>query len=116
MAYSFTSDELGAIIREKAAEGLTIAGVMDEEQVRSNIGTEFEPFVQTKLDVFLDGNEGQMHHKVMIIDSKIVITGSYNFSSSAETRNDENVIFIYSPEIAELFMQEFDKVNTQTQR
>ena len=49
MAYSFTSDDLGAVIREKAAEGLTVAGVMEAEQVKSNIGTEFDPFAHTLL-------------------------------------------------------------------
>lgn len=116
MAFSFTSDEIGAIIREKAAEGLAVAGVMDAEQVKINIGTEFDPFTQTRLDVYLDGNQGFMHHKVMIIDEEIVITGSYNFSRSAEIRNDENMIFIYSSEIAEFFMREFEKVYTQAQR
>jgi len=116
MAFSFTSDELGAVIREKAAEGLTVAGVMEAEQVKSNIGTEFDPFAHTRLDVHLDGNDGLMHHKIMIIDGEIVITGSYNFSRSAETRNDENMIFIYNREIAELFLQEFEKVYKQAQR
>ena len=57
-----------------------------------------------------------MHHKVMIIDGEIVITGSYNFSRSAETRNDENMIFIYNREIAELFLDEFEKVYEQALR
>jgi len=116
MAFSFTEDELGAFIREKAAEGLKVEGVMDAEQVKSNIGTEYIPFVQNKMDVYIDGNEGQMHHKTIIIDGKIVITGSYNFSRSAETRNDENVVFIYSKEIAELFMKEFEKIYAQAQK
>lgn len=116
MAFSFTSDDLGAVIREKAAEGLMVEGVMEAEQVKSNIGTEFDQFAQNQLDVYLDGNDGLMHHKVMIIDGEIVITGSYNFSRSAEIRNDENMVFIYNHDIAELFLQEFEKVYTQAQR
>jgi phosphatidylserine/phosphatidylglycerophosphate/cardiolipin synthase-like enzyme len=90
LAYSFTSNQLGDIVREKATAGLTIAGVMDEEQVKSNQGTEFDPFRQAGLDVRIDGIAGLMHHKVFIIDQKIVAFGSYNFSLSAEERNDEN--------------------------
>jgi len=116
MAFSFTEDELGAVIREKAAEGLKVEGVMDAEQVKSNIGTEYVPFVQNQMDVYIDGNEGQMHHKTIIIDGKIVITGSYNFSRSAETRNDENVVIIYSKKIARLFMKEFEKIYAQAQK
>ena len=110
LAFSFTTDEFGEAIRMQAENGLTVAGVMEEEQVKSNIGTEYDLFKQAGLDVFLDGNEGQMHHKTMIIDEQIVITGSYNFSRSAETRNDENLIVIYNEQIAEFYMQEFQRV------
>jgi phosphatidylserine/phosphatidylglycerophosphate/cardiolipin synthase-like enzyme len=110
MAFSFTTDELGETVRLKAEEGLTVAGVMEEEQVKSNIGTEYDLFKQAGLDVLLDGNAGQMHHKTIIIDERIVITGSYNFSRSAETRNDENLIIIDNEQIADFYLKEFQRV------
>jgi phosphatidylserine/phosphatidylglycerophosphate/cardiolipin synthase-like enzyme len=115
LAFSFTSNELGDIVREKAAAGLTVQGVMEEEQVKSNQGTEYDPFKQAGLDVRMDGNAGQMHHKVFIIDEKIIIFGSYNFSQSAETRNDENILIIYNTAIAQQFIQEFQRVWAQAQ-
>ena len=110
LAFSFTSNELGDIVRKKAEAGLTVQGVMDEEQVKTNQGTEYDPFLQAGLDVRMDGIDGLMHHKVFIIDEKIVVLGSYNFSQSAETRNDENVLIIYNAAIAQLFIQEFQRV------
>jgi phosphatidylserine/phosphatidylglycerophosphate/cardiolipin synthase-like enzyme len=110
LAFSFTSNELGAVIREKAEAGLVVQGVMDEEQIASNTGTEFDPFRQAGLDVLIDGNEGQMHHKVFIIDGQIVVTGSYNFSRSAEERNDETIFVIYNADIARFFLEEFQRV------
>jgi phosphatidylserine/phosphatidylglycerophosphate/cardiolipin synthase-like enzyme len=115
LAYSFTSNQLGDIIRQKAETGLTVAGVMDDEQVRSNQGTEFDPFRQAQLDVRRDGIEGLMHHKVFIIDKKIVAFGSYNFSQSAEERNDENLIIVYNPLIAQQFLLEFQRVQKEAQ-
>lgn len=116
MAFSFTTDEFGEVIRAQAENGLTVAGVMEEQQVKSNIGTEYDLFKRAGLDVFLDGNEGQMHHKTMIVDEHIVITGSYNFSQSAETRNDENVVIFYNETIADFFLQEFQRVYAQAQQ
>ena len=116
MAFSFTADPLGRAIRARAEDGVTVAGVMDTEQVNSNIGTEFDPFRQAGLDVYRDGNEGQMHHKVMIIDESIVIFGSYNFTASAETRNDETLLVIYNEDIAAQFIGEFQRVYAQVQR
>ena len=116
MAFSFTTDEFGEAIRMKAEDGLTVAGVMEEEQVKSNVGTEYDPFKQAGLDVYVDGNEGQMHHKVMIVDGKIVITGSYNFSNSAETRNDETLVIFHNEQIADFFLEEFQRVYQQAQK
>jgi phosphatidylserine/phosphatidylglycerophosphate/cardiolipin synthase-like enzyme len=113
MAFSFTADSLGDVIRERAEEGVTVAGVMDEEQVKSNQGTEFDAFRQAGLNVFVDGNPGQMHHKIMIVDESIVIVGSYNFTNSAETRNDENLLVIYNEEIAAQFVEEFKRIYGQ---
>jgi phosphatidylserine/phosphatidylglycerophosphate/cardiolipin synthase-like enzyme len=110
LTFSFTSNDLGAIVREKNESGLTVRGVMDEEQISSNQGTEYDPFKQAGLDVRIDGIDGQMHHKVFIIDEEIVVLGSYNFSQSAETRNDENLVVIYNAAIAKQFMLEFQRV------
>ena len=54
-----------------------------------------------------------MHHKVFIIDGEKVITGSYNFSNSAESKNDENIIMLENPEIAETYEQEFKRIYAQ---
>jgi phosphatidylserine/phosphatidylglycerophosphate/cardiolipin synthase-like enzyme len=110
MAFSFTSDPIGDAVRERAQDGVTVAGVMDEEQVASNIGTEFDAFRQFGLNVYRDGIDGQMHHKTIVIDESIVIFGSYNFTNAAETRNDENLIIIYNEIIAKLFVAEFQRI------
>ena len=110
LAYSFTSDDIGQAMRDRATAGVTVTGVMESDQVASNQGTEFDPFRQAGLDVRLDGNSGLMHHKVIIIDRSIVIAGSYNFTASAENQNDENVVIFFSPFIAEWYMAEFERV------
>ncbi len=110
LTFSFTSNELGDIIRANHEAGLTVSGVMDDEQISSNQGTEFDPFRQADIDVRIDNIAGQMHHKVFIVDEEIVVLGSYNFSQNAEVRNDENVIIVYNPVIAQQFILEFERV------
>lgn len=110
LAFSFTSNDLGAIVRDKASGALTVQGVMDEEQITSNQGTEYDPFKQADVDVRIDGIDGQMHHKVFIVDESIVVIGSYNFSRAAEERNDENTLIIYSEALAQQFVLEFRRV------
>ncbi len=109
-AFSFTSDAIADAMIAQAGRGVTVSGVMEEEQYRSNRGGEFDRLRAAGVDVRLDGNVYNMHHKFIVIDDQVVITGSYNFSRSAEERNDENVLVIYDPAIASLYREEFDRL------
>lgn len=116
LAFSFTSDPFAEAMLERAYEGVEIRGVFDESQYYSNIGTEFDRLYNAGLDVRLDGNPKFMHNKVMIIDEAIVITGSYNFSASAEESNDENTLIIHNSKIALEYMAEFERIYASAQQ
>ena len=116
LAFSFTADPLGEAIRERAAAGVKVAGVMDSDQVASNLGTEYDAFRVDGLAVRLDGNRGQMHEKLMIIDGETVVVGSYNFSQSADKANDENLVVIHDLQIAAQCTLEFVRVFDQAGR
>jgi phosphatidylserine/phosphatidylglycerophosphate/cardiolipin synthase-like enzyme len=114
MAFSFTSDDIAAAMIARHHAGVTVSGVFEEGQYYSNTGTEFDRLVDAGLDVRLDGNDRNMHHKIIIIDEAIVITGSYNFSRSAEVRNDENVVIVQNTAFAAEYLREFDRVFGKT--
>ena len=116
LAYSFTSDELGQALIERARAGITVHGVFDTDQYHSNAGTQFDVLKKAGIDVGLDGNPHLMHHKVIIIDGQVVITGSYNFSNNAEHNNDENTLIIHNQDIAAQYQTEFQKVYTEAKR
>ena len=79
-------------------------------------GTEFDTLHNAGIDVWLDGNPRLMHHKVIIIDQQVVITGSYNFSNNAEHYNDENTLIIHNQDIAAQYMTEFQQIYDLSQR
>jgi phosphatidylserine/phosphatidylglycerophosphate/cardiolipin synthase-like enzyme len=110
LAYSFTSDDVAGAILSRAQAGVSVSGVFEASQVESNLGGEYQHLLDAGLDVRLDGNSRNMHHKVMIIDEQTVVTGSYNFSANAEERNDENLLIINNPELARQFEQEFEEI------
>jgi phosphatidylserine/phosphatidylglycerophosphate/cardiolipin synthase-like enzyme len=113
LAYSFTSDELADALIAQARAGLRVEGVLERSQAESNYGAQFERLRQAGIEVRLDGNPRSMHHKVIVLDDEVVVTGSYNFSNSAETKNDENTLIIHSPEIAASFLSEFRRIFDQ---
>ena len=96
----------------RAQNGVNVAGVY--EKVGSDTeAAEFKTFYCGGVPVRRDGNPSFMHNKIIVVDERFVITGSLNYSTNAEESNDENVIIIDNPEIASLYLQEFDRVWNQ---
>ncbi|HUG33641.1 MAG TPA: phospholipase D-like domain-containing protein [Anaerolineales bacterium] len=109
LAFSFTDYPLANAMIARAQSGVSVAGVY--EKVGSNTeAAEFRTLYCAGVAVRKDGNPSFMHNKVIIVDGRFVITGSMNFSTSAEESNDENVIILDNPEIASLYLQDFDRV------
>ncbi|AII48447.1 hypothetical protein KR52_04705 [Synechococcus sp. KORDI-52] len=52
----------------------------------------------------------KLHHKFAVIDNKTVITGSFNWSPSAAHINDETLLVIHSPQLAQHFTREMDRL------
>jgi phosphatidylserine/phosphatidylglycerophosphate/cardiolipin synthase-like enzyme len=78
MAYSFTDDALADAMLLEMNQGVVISGIF--ESLGANTpSSECKTLLQAGADVFLDGNPRTFHHKVIIIDGKIVIFGSFNF-------------------------------------
>ncbi len=104
-AFSFTDDEIGDLMIEKHKEGIEISGIFEKRQISRY--SEYKKMEGEGMDVYLDANKYIMHHKFIIIDEEVVITGSYNFTTSAKSRNDENLLIIHDPKIAKIYYKEF---------
>ena len=109
MAFNLTLDTIAETILRRAGEGIEVQGLFDAGQSQ-NQGSDVPRFEDSGLDILLDGNPRKMHHKVIIVDESIVITGSYNFSRNAEEKNDENVLIIYSSRLAKEYLTEFSRL------
>ena len=106
--YAFTSDGIADALIFQANQGIQVRGVFDAYQESAGLGGEYKRLRDQGLDVLLDGHPEKMHHKVIIIDGEIVVTGSYNLTRSAEIKNDENTLVIHDRDVAEIFMAEFE--------
>ena len=109
MTFSFTDFPLAEAMIERSKNGVDVSGVF--ERVGSDTeASELKTLICADVPARRDGNPSFMHHKVIVIDERIVVTGSMNYSSNAEESNDENVLIIDNAEIARLYMQEFERV------
>jgi phosphatidylserine/phosphatidylglycerophosphate/cardiolipin synthase-like enzyme len=114
MAFSYTANTIADAMVAKVKAGLTVRGVF-ESQNAGGTGSAFSRLKQGGVDVFQDGNCSILHHKVIVIDARTVITGSYNFTGSAEKDNDENLVIVDDPTLARAFLEEFQRVYAQAQ-
>jgi phosphatidylserine/phosphatidylglycerophosphate/cardiolipin synthase-like enzyme len=114
LAFSYTSDAIAAQMVARAQDGLVVQGVF-EAQNADGSGSVFQALSGGGVDVLEDGNCYLMHHKVIVIDDRTVITGSYNFTKSAERDNDENLVIVDDPTLARAYLDEFERVYTQAQ-
>ena len=108
LIYSFTLDSIGDALIRAHKRGVEVKVVFEEDQITRY--SEYQRLKAAGIDVRNDTNPRLMHDKVMIIDGIIVITGSYNYSRSAEEYNNENLIVILSDRVASMYEEEFQKI------
>jgi len=114
MTFSYTADTTAEAMIAKVEASLAVRGVFESQNARGT-GADFNRLKQGGVDVLEDGNCYILHHKVIVIDERTVITGSYNFTGSAEKDNDENLVIVDDPNLARAYLQEFDRVYAQAQ-
>ncbi|MAU09951.1 MAG: hypothetical protein CL607_09040 [Anaerolineaceae bacterium] len=109
MAFSFTRDDLGRALVARANSGVVVEGIF-ETTGSSTQYSEMKRLICANIPVMRDGNNGILHHKVIIIDDTTVITGSFNFSNNAVRNNDENLLIMRDPDLAALFIEEYNRL------
>lgn len=108
MIFAFSSQKILDTILVKMDKGVKVRGIFDNRYRNSDWGKKvFEALKAKGAEVKYDDMPNLVHHKVMIIDRKTVITGSYNFSQNAEKENDENILIIHNPRVAQKYNREF---------
>lgn len=97
-AYLFTSRKLASALIRAHVRGLDVAIIMDQEQFEKGGAPNLAELVAAHVPVYLDGQHAAAHNKIILIDAEsdmpVVITGSYNFTLAAQTKNAENLLII----------------------
>jgi len=101
-AYSFTSAPIAKALVEAHKRGVHVEVILDESQETEEYSSA-DFLLHAGVPTMIDAEHAIAHNKVMIVDAAVVITGSFNFTSSAESRNAENLLVIRDPQIAEKY-------------
>lgn len=119
--FNFSSPEIAFMLAHKAETGVQVRGALDP-------GFAYRPYSSSldlwglrrcsgfpgnrlmRLGVALIPKNDKLHHKFALIDENIVITGSHNWSTNADARNDENALVIENRIVAAHFYREFERI------
>ncbi len=112
LAFAYTSDPIAEAMIGAKQRGVAVRVVMESRNSKGT-GSEFEPLQNAGIDVHTDGNCYIMHNKTIIIDGQTVITGSFNFTRSAEKQNDENLVVVRDIGLAARYTEEFERIYGQ---
>ncbi len=113
--YAFTSYDLAWTLVKANKRGIKVRVVLDEEFDQENSYSKGSFLGQHGLQIRRvsgltrrNQDSGLMHQKFAVIDRKVILTGSYNWTASAENFNDENLLlFRDAGPLAEEYRKEF---------
>ncbi len=124
--FVFSDGQLGAALEMANQRGVKIAAVIDRDfayrpysqmlamlgvapcQAQSSRRAWAKPITTAGVPELPEGD--LLHHKFAVLDRRWTITGSHNWSAAANYKNDETLIVIDNPLVANHFQREFDRL------
>ena len=122
LAYSFTHDGIAAALVRAKGRGLDVRVILDKSNVcagaegpddeeaqacRRKGSRIAETLAKGGVAVRIDRRHAIAHSKVMIIDDRRVLTGSFNWTVAAATKNSENLVVLDGADVASLYAAEW---------
>lgn len=106
LAYSFTSKSIATALVAAGSRGVDVEIIVDKGQPNAK-GGQAQAVAGAGIPVLVDRAHAIAHNKVMIIDDVRLVTGSFNFTQGAETRNAENLLVFDAPELAAQYLADY---------
>ena len=108
-AYLFTSRSLARALIEARQRGIAVEVLADSEMVKKGENSQISQLAAAGIPVWLEVRYAAAHNKILLIDpgeaTSTVITGSYNFTFSAQARNAENLLILRgNPKLARAYL------------
>ncbi len=89
--------------------GVQVRIITDNDK-QYDIGSDIEELTQANIMVHTDNSEYHMHHKFALFDRKILLNGSFNWTRSASSSNEENLLTTDNPALVKQYIDQFEKL------
>jgi phosphatidylserine/phosphatidylglycerophosphate/cardiolipin synthase-like enzyme len=107
LAYSFTSTAIAQALVDAKLRGVHVEIVLDHSNEKEE-HTDLHFFLGQGMTPLIDQHHAIAHNKVIIVDGRTIITGSFNFTNQAENENAENLLIVKGhPELVGSYRKDF---------
>jgi cardiolipin hydrolase len=108
--FTITCNDIAEVILALHRSGKVKVRIITDTQQQHNAGSDIREFRDAGVPVREDHQTSHMHHKFALIDNRILLTGSFNWTRSAVLHNKENVLCTDVPGLVQPFRKEFAKL------
>ena len=109
--YSFTDTKIADALISAEKNGVKVRVITDGQESKSKYQKKvLNNLKKSGIPVKINTHSGLMHLKVTVADKKTATTGSFNYTKSAEEKNDEVFVVIKNSDIAKNFSDEFENM------
>jgi len=102
-AYGFTHPGIAKALAHAETRGVDVEVILDKSN-RSESYSEANFVANAGIRTFIDARHPIAHNKVIVIDEREVITGSFNFTRAADEKNAENLLILNSSTLAKRYL------------
>lgn len=109
--YSLTKPDIVKTIEQAKKRGVAVRIITDQQEAHNRTQQEALKILKNAgIPIKINTHKGLMHLKVTIADKAVVTTGSFNYTTSASTDNDEVLVVVRDPAMAQAWDEQFERM------
>jgi phosphatidylserine/phosphatidylglycerophosphate/cardiolipin synthase-like enzyme len=109
-AFEWNNPALNAAVLRARQRGVQVRMVADNEHTIDDTDSLIAQIAAAGIPIIYDQDPDLMHNKFMIMDRVLVWTGSMNYTVNGVYRNNNNIVMLRSPRVAQVFTVEFEEM------
>lgn len=107
--FTISDDRLSDAIIAAHKRGIQVRLITDNDKALDQ-GSDIARLIAYGVDVRMDNTANHMHHKFAVVDKRILVNGSFNWTRSATDYNQENILVTNEPKLVAAYFSEFESL------
>lgn len=107
--FTISDNKLSDSLINAHQRGIKVRVISDDDK-QHDTGSDICILLEAGIPLRTDQTPALMHHKFAIFDQRILLNGSFNWTTSASSINEENILTTDSPILVSQYLSKFEKL------